>query len=137
MTIIKNIAFPTGPTPLKNYGITEFEEDPANGDTEVVESMAGITFRNGRRATLPRKFRLTIWGAQNSTEWQAVLALKATVKGRLYGFKFTPVGETTALDVCFSADDWTYSVIEPTEDNAARCIKADINLEQVIGGTPE
>lgn len=130
MTVIKDLTFP-------NTSITAYQEDPAEGDTEVVESMSGVTFRNGRRSVARRKFRVTVWGAYNSTDIQAILALKASVKGRLYGFHFTPKGESTPLDVCFTADDWRFHVVAASDDYASRTVEADIELEEVIDGVPE
>lgn len=130
MTVIKDLTFP-------NTSITAYQEDPAEGDTEVVESMSGVSFRNARRTTPRRKFTLTVWGEVTRADIQAVLALKATVQGRLYGFKFTPPWESTPIDVCFTEDGWRFSISDPPADLTDRCITLDIELEEVIDGVPE
>jgi hypothetical protein len=130
MTIIKNLTFP-------NTRLTAYAEDPAVGDTEVVESMSGVTFRNARRATPRRKFSVTVWAERTNADVVAILALKATVQGRLYGFKFTPPWETTPVDVCFTEDGWKANLRDPGPDNDSHMFEISCELEEVIDGVPE
>lgn len=130
MTIIKNLSFPT-------QWIIAQKEDPYAGDTEIVESMSGVTFRNGRRSVARRTFTLTLRGPVSHANIASIIALKATVQGRLFGFHFTPIGESTPLDVCFTEDDWGYEPPEAPAVYADRYVEFEVGLEQVIDGVAE
>lgn len=129
MTIIKNVTFP-------NAQIAAFEEDASLYDTEVVESMSGVQFRNGRRSTARKTWKLSFWCKPGTTTAADALTVKNTVKGRLYGFKWTNPRDGVTYDVAFKKDEWTVKVV--AGNNVSEAIKTfDVELEQVLDGVPE
>lgn len=128
MTQILNLEFP-------NTSIASLEKDVSLYDTEVVESMSGLSFRNARRTLPKRLYRMTLWGEISRTDIQLALSIKGQAKGRLYGFKFTDPLTNELLDVAFAADDWTVK-IEPGADDTGHIATIDVALEEVIDGVP-
>lgn len=132
MTIIKNLTFPNSP-------ITAYEETSQQGDTAIVEGWTGQSFRNARRTSSPRKFRVTLGGPTftlSSAEYTAYRAVVDVVQGRLYGFKFVSLIDGDTIDVAFLADSYPTTVM-PSADDIDPFLQCAVEFEEVIGGIPE
>lgn len=129
MTVIKNVTFP-------NADITAFEEDASLYDTEVVESMSGVQFRNAKRSAGRKTWKLSYWCKPGSTTPATAISVKNTVKGRAFGFKWTNPRDSVTYDVAFRKDDWTVKVVAGNNVSQS-LITFDVELEQVLDGVPE
>lgn len=139
MTLIKNVTLLNGSTTAEGLspdsGMSSFEEDPKEGDTEEVEGATGTTFSNGRRSTPIGRWRFTLFGKRSGTLIQNVLAIKTAAEGRVYGFKWKCPTDATTYDVKFASDGFSLKLVAGTANASADTkVTVDIELRQVLNG---
>jgi hypothetical protein len=121
-----------------NSPISSFEEDPAQGDTEVIYGHSGTSFRNARRTVMPRRWRLTLWTPDYSDGTMAdAIAIKEAAQGRLMGFKFINPRDGVTYDVAFVNENWTVQLQPSANPETQQWVaQAQIELEEVVDGIP-
>jgi hypothetical protein len=128
--IILDEDFPNAPI------LGRLEEDPAEGDTEYLESMSGVAWANSRRSVLPRRFRFQLWGEESDDVILAAIAVKEAALGRTYGFKWTNPRTAEEIDVCFTEDGWMLTMEGGATDPTVAYYTINVQLKEVIGGVP-
>lgn len=109
---------------------SSFEEDTGEWDTEIVEGATGVSFRNARRAVPIRRFKVGYSALRSDSRISALIALKASAKGRLYGFTLVHPDTSESINVCFADDKWTLKWIGG--EAGKRTVTVSFGLDEVL-----